>query len=89
MTSTELARRQRQVSLAWALDGELPNPGTVAALGKRGLAYRLVQSHHQADVARAAYAAGSMSGEMYEVWRARWQEAAAEARAFLAEVASQ
>jgi hypothetical protein len=90
-TGVELARRTRVVSLAWSLDGEVPDPSQVAALGRPELAHRLVQTRHEADVARAAYGAGSpyMSLEMYRVWQSRWLEAATEARAFLAEVSGQ
>jgi post-segregation antitoxin (ccd killing protein) len=90
-SAVELARRVREVSLGWALDGKLPDPSQVAALGRPQLAQRLLRSRHDVDVSRAAYAATvpQVSAEMYRLWEARWQEAAAEARGFLMEVAGQ
>ena len=91
ITAAELQRRVREVSLSWLLDGKLPDPSAVAALGKPQLAQRLLRSRHDVDVSRAAFCADSpqMSLEMYRVWETRWREAATEARSFLMGVSCQ
>ena len=86
-----LAQRRREVSLAWALDGDAPAPSAVEALGRPELAARLRRARHNCDEARAGYAAG-VSGiprENLHMWEGLWRAAAREARAFLAEVSRQ